>query len=462
MEEALTTLRNLRRSTDLIEIRIDRLKNLELQKLLRPPRPGVIITNRHRDEGGGFAGTAEEQFDTLCAALRAGAEYVDVELRWGARHISRLLSAAPGARLIVSHHDLEKTPSDLRPVLKRLCATPGHILKLVTTANDITDNRRLFDLLSRYRGARRPLAAFCMGERGQISRILGAKFGGALTYSAANEDEPTAAGQLSVEELKKIYRVPTLNRSTRVFGLVGNPVSHSAGVRFHNAVFARRALNAVYVNFLVDDVRSFLPAFRNDIAGLSVTMPFKQEIIPLLDRVDEDASFLQSVNTVTARRGKLTGFNTDYAGVRRILRKRTMLRGKRAIVLGTGATAATMAYAAINAGASTTIVGRSGRRAKSLGSRLNCSWATFDDLPHLAAEMIMNGTPVGMASQPPESPVPRTLLRPGVTVFDAVYNPPMTLLLQEARDSGCDIIPGTDLFTEQARLQSKLFLAGVA
>jgi 3-dehydroquinate dehydratase / shikimate dehydrogenase len=458
MSAALAKLRDLRRSPDLVEVRVDHIPDLDIEKLLRAPRPQVMITNRHRSEGGLFNGSAEEQVRILSSALRAGAEYVDIELRWGIRQIRRLLPAGRGSRVIVSYHDTKKTPSNLRPVLKRLWASPAKMLKLVTSAKDITDNRKVFDILSCARGAGRQLSAFCMNERGQISRILGAKYGSAFTYASASGEETTAPGQLTTEELKQIYRVQTLNRKTRIFGLVGNPVSHSMGFRFHNSLFARKSLNAVYVNFLVDDLPRFLTAFRDEISGLSITMPFKREILPLLDRVDEDAMILQSVNTVVAKKGRLAGCNTDYGAIAEILRRKTRLRGKEAVILGTGGTASSMAYAAVNCGARTTIVGRSVERARALASRLGCSWASFDDLPHLAAEILMNGTPVGMSPRPNRSPVPRRFLHRGMTVFDAVHYPPLTLLLRHARAAGCDIITGGELFREQARLQSKHFL----
>jgi 3-dehydroquinate dehydratase/shikimate dehydrogenase len=458
MNDARKMLRELRHSRDLVEIRIDHIKDLDIEALLRPPRPRVIVTNRHRAEGGRFNGSAETQLRTLSSAMEAGAEFADIELRWGIRQIRRLLSTVPASRLIVSYHDTTRTPSNLRQVVKRLSAAPVKNLKLVTSANDINDNKAICDILTRSRRAGRHISAFCMNERGQISRILGARYGSAFTYASSGMGEPTAPGQLSANDLKTIYRVERINSNTRLFGLVGNPVSHSKGYRFHNGVFARKSLNAVYVNFLVDDVRTFFKTFREEISGLSITMPFKRAVIPLLDRVDEDALTLQSVNTIVAKRGRLAGSNTDFRAIRKILAAKTRLRGKKAVILGTGATASTMAYAAIEAGASATIVGRSAERAREAAARLNCDWATFEDLPGLTADILFNGTPVGMAGHLNRSPVPGKFLRKGMTVFDAVHYPPVTLLLRRAKSAGCQIITGTELFEEQANLQSKLFL----
>ena len=461
MKEALALIRGLRHSPDLVEVRVDHTKNLDMKRLLHGPRPRVIITNRHRLEGGLFGGNARDQVRILSSALSHGAEYVDIERRWGAPPIRSLLRFGSPGRLIVSHHDPKKTPKNLLKIYRRLSATPGGTLKLVTTATDISDNRRVFELLRRAKKDRRKVAAFCMNERGQISRILGARFGNALTYAALSAEKTTASGQLTVPDLKKTYRVHTLDRRTRIFGLVGNPVSQSSGVAFHNSVFARKSLNAVYVNFLVDDLNSFLSAFRDDIAGLSITMPFKTPVIPFLDEIDPMAAMLNSVNTVVVRKRRLVGYNTDLPAVCSILEQRAKPKGKRAIILGTGATARTMAYAAISGGASTTIVGRSGRKARALAREAGCSWAALGQLMSLPADIIMNATPVGMGSVPGESLVPRRYLRRGMTVFEAVYNPPLTPLLRDAREAGCRIIPGIELFKAQARLQSALFLTVV-
>ncbi len=462
MKEAVSALRKLRRSGDLVEVRVDRLRGVDLEKLLRHPRPRVIVTNRRRSEGGFFTGSARAQARTLSDALGFGAEYADIELRAGSRLISRLLEASANGRLIVSYHDTRRTPRDLHAIMKRLLSSPGNILKLVTTASDISDNRRIFDLLERSHRYRRPIAAFCMSGRGEISRILGPRFGGELAYAASAPGKITAPGQLTAADLRGIYRVHTLNRRSKIFGLVGNPVSHSKGYLFHNGIFAQKGLNAVYVNFLVEDLERFFRSFGDLVSGLSVTMPFKKQVIPLLDSVDEEAELLQSVNTILRKKGRLVGCNTDYPAVRRILRKGRAIRGKHALVLGTGATSRSMALAALDAGASATIVGRSSANAENAARRLSCSWALFKDLPHLGADIIMNGTPVGMAPGASSSPYPRTLLRRGMTVLDAVYDPPLTLLLKNALSRGCRTIAGTELFREQALLQSNMFIRGIS
>lgn len=460
VKEARAKLKEARQLTDLIEIRIDGIANPDLDRLLLRPRPKVIITNRRESDGGKFAGNAREQFDLLARAIELGAEYVDVEMSWGKPFIERLRAQKGRSKLIVSHHDWEKTPADLGTIHDSISSTGADIIKIVTMAKNITDTSSVFNVFERRRKKDQKIIALCMGEAGQITRILQGIYGGFLTYAPENEDECTAPGQVTIHDLKKIYRVDTFNKRTRVFGLVGNPVIHSQGIHIHNHTFSKLSVNAVYVNLLVHDVESFIQVFRDRINGFSVTMPFKRDILPFLDEVEPEASRLQCVNTVLSRKGKLYGYNTDLPAVSELLLEKLTPFHQHVVVLGTGATATTMAYAAIRRGLRTTIVGRSAEKARTLAQSLGCSSAQLAALPSLRAEVIMNGTSVGMAGSADErhSLVPKSFLRRGMIVFDAVYNPPMTPLLRDAEGAGCIIISGSEFFDRQAKLQSNLFL----
>jgi 3-dehydroquinate dehydratase/shikimate dehydrogenase len=335
------------------------------------------------------------------------------------------------------------------------------MIKIVTNARGIGDNNKIFELLAKAKEDKQPLAAFCMGEYGQISRILTRKFGGALMYASPDPATSTAPGQLCIDDLKNVFHVHTLNKSTRVFGLVGNPVKQSKGIHFHNSVFQEKGANAIYVNFLTDNLSEFINEYRDLFRGLSITMPFKKEIVPMLGEIDGGASRLGVVNTVIKKRNKLKGYNLDYIAVEMLLKKIKGIKNKRSIVLGTGGVAKTMAAAALSLGSPTTIAGRSLEKARNLAGELGCEYAMLDELPSLPCDILMNGTPVGMNSVDNSMIVPAGYLRKEMVVFDAVYSPEITPLLKSALDSGCDIITGVQFFKQQAYLQSKLFLDSI-
>ncbi|HTK82119.1 MAG TPA: type I 3-dehydroquinate dehydratase [Bacteroidota bacterium] len=464
--EALRSLRNAGASADLVEVRIDGIVDLNLPQLLRKPRPKLIVTNRRASEGGNYNGTGDEQVRILTEAACLGAEYVDIEFSWGKHAIRRLLSGANDAKVIVSYHNFEHTAARLPALARNMKAAGADVIKIATMAKSIEDASSIFKLMQDIRkNGRTPTIALCMGERGEVSRILGGKFGGFLTFGSADRSSVTAPGQRTVDELKNIFRSDTLTSRTKVFGLVGNPVAHSSGIYFHNDVFSRRSADAVYVNFLVDNLATFIKRFSGMLAGLSVTMPFKQDILEYLDRVQPDAEALHAVNTVIVRRNKLHGYNTDLPAIEKLLRRKITLSGKKVLILGTGGTAATMAFASRRNGAQVTLVGRSLASARKLAARFGCGALTYDTLSDVSCDVLINATPVGMDQagyRIPSTFLPSGLLRKRMLVFDAVYNPPITKLLRKATASGCETISGADLFKEQALLQSRLFLKSIS
>lgn len=457
MDDAITKLHS-DSNNYLVEMRIDGIQNLNLKRLLRRPRPEVIVTNRRKNEGGKFDGTASDQFEIFSQAIEYGTEYIDVEFSWGKKFIRQILAHSHNTKVICSYHNFRNTPHNLETTYRKMRQTGSHILKIATTANDINDNKIIFDLLKQSRKDRQKLITLCMGESGEISRILAGKVGCYLTYASLTKKDKTADGQLTYDELKNIYRADKLNSRTKIFGLVGNPVKYSRGFYYHNKRFATQHLNAVYVYFWADDLKNFMNAFQDDISGLSVTMPFKQEIVNYLDKIDDDVNRLNIVNTVVQQKGKLIGYNTDLPAITAVLKKQTTLKKKNVVILGTGATAKTMAFAAIMDSANITIVGRTPSKAKSLADEFKCKWTTIENLSSLDADILMNGTSVGMTGTKKIRLVPLKFFRKGMIVFDAVSDPIMTTLLHDAIERGCRIITGVEFFECQAQLQSKLFI----
>jgi 3-dehydroquinate dehydratase/shikimate dehydrogenase len=263
MREARHELVTAPADAELIELRIDAIADLDIPRLLQRPRKKVIVTNRRKSEGGKYGGSADKQFDILAQSAKLGAEYIDAEFSWGKDFIKKLSKEKGRAKLICSYHDFSSTPANIAEHCKKMCETGADIVKIATTAKDIVDCKRLFDLHQIAQKAKCSLIVVGMGERGQITRILSGKFGGYLTYASEDELSTTAPGQLALEDMKTVYQVHLLDKRTKVFGLIGNPVSQSKGVNFHNSLFQRKSLNSVYVNCLVDNLQTFLPAFRD-------------------------------------------------------------------------------------------------------------------------------------------------------------------------------------------------------
>lgn len=457
-KDALRDMQLASELVDLLELRLDYIKDPDLETLIgKKPRP-IIATCRPQREGGKFTGSEEERLAILEKAIDLGAEYVDIE------HDSAIAGFVEkaGAKIIVSYHNFSETPSDaeLREIYQRLTDTGAHVVKIVTFAREITDNLRIFKLLE---DANRLTIAFCMGELGQISRILAPKYGSFLSFASLGEGKESAAGQLSARELLDVYNFNQINRSTEIYGLIGNPVGHSLGPLLHNACFRKENINAVYLLFKVEDLPSFIDGFRSiGVLGYSVTIPHKEAILPLLDELDPLAGSIGAVNTVVNKDGRLVGYNTDATAAVRVIEeglaeKGDVLDGKRVTIVGAGGAARAVAFGLQQKCAEITIVNRTESRAESLARELGCRCGKFKGLSRLEADILVNCTSVGMHPKTNETPVPKKALRAGMWVFDAVYNPPQTRLLREAAARGCRVLSGVRMFVLQAAQQFELW-----
>ena len=460
MAEARKQLREYASTCRLLEIRLDTIPDLDVRKLLASRRPPLIATFRHQREGGSFHGPVDRQSALLSVAQSCGSEYIDVEYRMGGAVIDKFIKS--GARIILSYHNFRETPSDLEKIYHDLKRFKPAVIKIAVTALDIADNIKIFRLLGRARADGQKMIALCMGERGEISRILTGKFGGFLSFAAESAERNTGPGQVPLGIMTDVYHAHKINPRTKIFGLLGNPVRQSKGMYYHNDIFYRKRKNAVYCNFPVEDLTSFFRSFETLLTGGSVTMPLKGSIIPWLDRIDRVASELSSVNTIVRRRGTWYGCNTDYPALLRILSKRIRLKGKRALIIGTGAMARTMAHAISSERGQPLIMGRSLPKTRSLARSLNCQYVPPGEYTGLDVDVVMNATPVGMLGYTQDPIVPPHFFRRSMIVLDVVNRQDLTPFLSVAKKRGCTIISGYELFQEQAKLQSDIFLSALS
>ncbi|MFB6218379.1 MAG: shikimate dehydrogenase [Halobacteriaceae archaeon] len=231
----------------------------------------------------------------------------------------------------------------------------------------------------------------------------------------------------------------------QVFGLLGNPVEHSLSPPMHEAAYAEQGMDAAYVTFepAPGDIEAAVEgAAALGIAGLNVTIPFKQDVLAVVDP-DDLAARVGAVNTVDLSAEPPRGYNTDVAGVRRALAHHdTTIEGRDAVVVGAGGAGRAAAFALAEAGATVHVANRTVERAEALAGEVGASAAGLDALPELVAgaELLVNATSVGMEED--RSPVPADALHAGLTVLDAVYSPLDTRLLREARAAGADTVDG--------------------
>jgi 3-dehydroquinate dehydratase/shikimate dehydrogenase len=443
------------------EFRLDYLADPEAGadaiRKLRRTRPDcrVLATCRRAANHGNFQGSVAEQLRILQAAAEAGARLVDLEIESAAKAGGALDTLRSSASLLLSYHNFEATPA-LDPILKRMMRFPADAYKVAVTARKPSDVLRALALPKQ--NPRRWVVALSMGETGFASRVLGPSYGSLFTYAAACDTAGTAPGQASARQLRHLYRIDRLTASARVYGVIADPVRHSISPAVHNRAFQSRRINAVYLPFRVPQaqLRDFMKlADGLPIAGFSVTIPHKQRIIRCLDSVDPLARRIGAVNTVWKRAGKWRGMNADAAGVTVPLSRRLRLGKARVLVAGAGGAARSAAFALADAGASVAITGRSPDRVRALARACGAEALSREQALRRESDVLVHATPLGMFPHVEECFFEDAI--PAGIVFDMVYNPLETVLIRRAREQGKTVIPGIEMFLEQAARQFEVW-----
>ncbi len=245
---------------------------------------------------------------------------------------------------------------------------------------------------------------------------------------------------------------------TKIFGILGRPVAHSLSPAMHNAAFRHLKINAVYVAFPVTDLAPAVAGLRGlGIGGVSVTIPFKEEIIPLLDDLDPQAAKIGAVNTVVNRDARLTGYNTDWIGAMTALTAKINLKGRHVLILGAGGASRAIAFGIIQAGGRVTLTDVDMGRADALVRDLGAEALPPEALETCPATILVNATPVGMTPDLDGIPINPDLLGRFGVVMDIVYQPLATRLLKEARARGAATIDGLQMLIHQGAAQFELF-----
>ncbi|MCJ7543537.1 MAG: type I 3-dehydroquinate dehydratase [Phycisphaerae bacterium] len=446
---------------DAVECRLDYLRPIPdavaLKALLAGHRVDVIATCRAPRQGGQFAGSESQRLDVLRHAAKAGATFVDVE-------DDVPVADWPKGRVICSFHDMAGRPDDLGSIARRLDASPAEVNKLAVVAGGPEDALAALEVL---RACRKPTIALAMGEAGAASRILARKFCAVGTFASLHPGAESAAGQFTLQEMRELVRWDSLSPATSVYGVIGCPVAHSMSPAIHNAAFTAAGLDAVYVPLLIQPGEGHFRRFMDalvarpwlDWRGLSVTIPHKENALAYVGAGNCDglARQIGAVNTITLRPDGLRGDNTDYSAALEAMCvamgiRREALAASHLAVLGAGGVARAIVAGLRHYRAEVTVYNRTVARAEALGREFACHAAGLADIANTTAEILIHCTPIGM--HPKVDACPLATIPPQVkVVFDAIYNPPRTRLLEMAETAGCKTVSGVEMFVNQAVAQ---------
>src|ERR1051325_1637601 len=257
------------------------------------------------------------------------------------------------------------------------------------------------------------------------------------------------------------------NVTTFKLGLIGYPLGLSLSPKIHTAALNSCGLEGDYSLFPVDpddkqSLKNLLDRLRaGEITGLNVTIPHKQNVIPLLDELTPTAKAIGAVNTIYIRADKLIGDNTDAMGFLADLKKYLTTKTRRhkdsnALVLGAGGSARAVVYALVNDGWSVTVTARRIEQAQELARRFENTKSLELNLQTQNPsniQLIVNTTPVGMTPNIDASPWPQNIMLPeDVLIYDLIYNPRETRLVREARAQRLQATTGLGMLIEQAAL----------
>ena len=460
--EMLARAEAVARDNTFIEFRLDYLSKpgVALSRIREftefHPHVVVIATCRRVASGGKFRGSIPAQMELLAKAADAGCQLVDIELQTAVRlRPAQLEKLRSKAAVILSFHDF-KTTQKLDETLNKMASRPADFYKIVGTATSLYDNVTMMKFLERHRDEH-DLIGLCMGEQGIISRVLGVRAGSAFTFGALTADERTAPGQVTAQELQSTYRIDQVDAATKVYGVAGDPVSHSLSPAIMNAALRRENVNGVYLALHAKSLKDLIACVKDiPLHGLSITMPYKESILPYLDNTDPYTTKIGACNTVVrSQDGKLYGFNTDTSGVVRPLEQRITIADSRILVLGAGGAARAAVFGLKDRGAQIFILNRSLPAAQKLARQAKARSIKRADLKKLDFDVIINATPVGMGNNR-DTPLNAEEIKARI-VFDMVYDPAETRLLKLARERGVEVIPGSEMFVHQAARQFEIW-----
>jgi 3-dehydroquinate dehydratase/shikimate dehydrogenase len=338
------------------------------------------------------------------------------------------------------------------------------VVKIATMAHGPHDNIRLLRLM---RNARIPTVAFCMGEYGQPSRVLAARCGAPFSYATFHAERTMAPGQLSYQQMQEVYRYEKINGDTDVYAVIADPVAHSLSPQIHNAAFDKLGLNKVYLPFRVppEELEQFFSDCREfGIRGLSVTIPHKEEVLHYKAKCDPATQEIGACNTLVWNDDQWIAYNTDYKAAMNSLdtvfgggEGSSGLKGRTALVLGAGGVARAITHGLHRREADIVIASRTPQRADDLATFAKGRSIAWGLRSSVKADLIVNCTPLGMHPNLDDTPLEAKYIHRHQVIFDTVYNPENTLFIKQARELGCEVITGIDMFVGQAALQFKHF-----
>lgn len=418
------------KESDVVELRLDHINNLEQVSHLQKIKP-VLFTLRRKSDGGVFQGSEKERLSLIERYFQLKPDYFDLEEDLDPKFIEKMALAYPGVKIIGSRHYMDHTPAILSfPSNPHFWAS-----KLATFCKSSLDTLRLMIAL---KNEEKNAIAIPMGDFGSFGRIINVIMGSCMTFAG----NLSSIGQLPLDQMRERFHVHKLNKDSKIYALIGYPLTGSFGTLVHNKVMESILYNGVYVNIklLPEEVGSFFQLARKlPFKGLSVTMPLKEHCFPFLEQFSDD-----SINTI--KMDSKEGFNTDGKGALNAIEEHFPVSGKKIVLIGAGGTAKAIYKEAKKRGASVYVLNRTEEKAKELAGPDGFGLKKMIELHQNGYDLLIDATSAAF-------PIEKKLLRPDAWFMDIKSVPPEDSLQKYAKK----IIYGKELFIQQAILQDEIW-----
>jgi len=361
---------------DLIELRMDLIdidENVLTQAMETVSKPCILKIDQKDYEKRPFF------YKRL---LECGFSYVDIEYPDSKSLVFYVRENYPNMKVILSYHNFERADFDIESLFEKMKAFHADYYKIVAKARSATESLKLLDFLRWHNDF--PLICFAMGEYGVFTRVIAKIFNSSMTY-AAFDDQMRVDQQICAVDYHRIYRFKKLNQKTKIYGLLGNPISQSIGHLFHNGVFEKENHNAVYVKILLkeEELSEFLKeSIYFPFEGFSITYPFKKEASSFFNSKSYEKI---GVNTLKKDKDSYLAGNTDGIGALKALSKHLDVKDKKVCVLGTGSTACSIAQVLKPLTKKIYFISRSPSNKGDL---------SYTDLKEVDYDLLINATPI--------------------------------------------------------------------
>lgn len=491
IEKNLSLLDKYRDYINIVELRADFLNQSEILYLREFPKKAklpVILTVRRKSDGGRFTGGEGARMTIFARGLAFSSDdptqnfaYVDLESDFNVLGIEEA-ARAMNIKIIRSLHS--KTPiKNIANAIADLRKDTTDIPKLAFTANSLINVTEVFKYVTNNQtnaqqndannNFNNPVNSFpyiisVMGIFGIPTRVLATKIHSEIVYTFSQEyiNKNKLANELiDPVTLKELYRFDSINEKTKIFGVIGKDVNSSLSPTIHNRGFENCNINSVYIPIsAINSKEAIAFAEVADIQGLSITAPFKTEIIPQINSISDDSKSIGAVNTLIRKNKKWYGSNTDVDGFKQALiefLEETNLHNYKIAIIGAGGAAKAVAHVIKSLKGKACIFNRTAEKAQQLAKQYGFKWAILDTINikqlSIYSDLIIQTTTVGMEPLTELDPLSFYTFTGKEKIFDIIYRPETTHLLKRARAAGCMVCNGYKMLEYQAHHQFKAF-----